>query len=108
MINKFQQGGKQDPIMQFVQGLAETLQADPQQIIQVAQQNPDALKAAVQVYQQTQDMNQAAQTFAQALQKQVQAARHGAKLQYLKSLKNKCEDDEGKEMQKMISRDILQ
>lgn len=94
MINKFQQGGKQDAIMQFVQGLAQTLQADPQQVVQMAQQNPDALKSAVQVYQQTQDMNQAAQAFQQALQQQVRAAKHGAKLQYLKSLKNQCAEDE--------------
>ena len=55
------QGGNQDAIMKFVQGLAETLQADPKQIIQIAQQNPDALEAAVNAFQQTQDMNQAAQ-----------------------------------------------
>lgn len=92
MIQKFQQGGQQqNAIMQFIQGLAETLQADPQQIIQIAQQNPDALKAAVQTYQQTQDMGQAAQVFSQSVQ---QRAAHGAKLQYLKSLKNQCEDDE--------------
>ncbi len=94
MIQKFQQGGQQDAIMQFVQGLAQTLQADPQQIVQAAQQNPKALEAAVQTYQQTQDMNQAAQVFTQALQQQVQAARHGAKLQYLKSLKNQCPEGE--------------
>lgn len=94
MINKFQQGGKQDAIMQFVQGLAQTLQTDPNQIIQIAQQNPDALKAAVQTYQQTQDMNQAAQVFQQTLQQGVQAARHGAKLNYIKFLKHQCAEDE--------------
>lgn len=90
MINKFQQGGKQDVIMQFIQGLAQTLQADPNQIIQIAQQNPKALEAAVQTYQQTQDMNQAAQAFQQG----IQAARHGAKLNYIKSLKHQCAEDE--------------
>lgn len=91
MINKFQQGGKQqDAIMQFVQGLAQVLQVKPEQVIQVAQQNPKALESAVQVYQQTQDMNQAAQAFTQSIQK----ARQGAKLQYLKSLKRQCADDE--------------
>lgn len=94
MIRKFQQGGAQDPIMQFVQALAQTLQADPQQIVQAAQQNPQALETAVQTYQQTQDINQAAQAFTEALQQQVQAARHGAKLQYLKSLKHQCAEDE--------------
>ena len=95
MIKKFQQGGKQqDAIMQFVEGLAQTLQANPQQVIQIAQQNPDALKSAVQVFQQTQDMNQAAQAFQQALQQKTQAAKHGAKLNYLKSLKHQCAEDE--------------
>ena len=94
MIRKFQQGGAQDPVMQFVQALAQTLQADPQQIVQAAQQNPQALETAVQTYQQTQDINQAAQAFTEALQQQVQAARHGAKLQYLKSLKHQCAEDE--------------
>lgn len=94
MIKKFQQGGQQDAIMQFVQGLAETLQADPQQIVQIAQQNPEALKSAVQVYQKTQDIQQAAQAFVQATKQQAQKAAHGAKLQYLKTLKNKCEEGE--------------
>lgn len=98
---KHQQGGQvqqsnsqQDAVMQFVQALAQTLQADPNQVIQAAQQNPDALKSAVQVYQQTQDIQQAAQAFSQALQSQAQAAKHGAKLNYLKTLKNQCADDE--------------
>ena len=94
MIKKFQQGGQQDAIMQFVQGLAETLQADPQQIVQIAQQNPEALKSAVQVYQETQDIQKAAQAFVQATKQQAQKAAHGAKLQYLKTLKNKCEEGE--------------
>lgn len=95
MINKFQQGGKQDEaIMQFVQGIAQVLQADPQQVVQAAQQNPEALKAAVQVFQKTQDIKQAAQTFAQAVQQKTQAAKHGAKLNYIKSLKHQCAEDE--------------
>lgn len=94
MIRKFQQGGQQDAVMQFVKGLADTLQADPQQIIQIAQQNPDALKTAVQVYQETKDMKQAAQAFAQSVSKQTQSAKHGAKLRYIRSLKNQCAEDE--------------
>ena len=95
MINKFQQGGKQEEaIMQFVQGLAQELQADPKQVIQAAQQNPKALEVAVQTFQQTKDMKQAAQAFAQVAQQQTQAARHGAKLNYLKSLKHQCAEDE--------------
>lgn len=83
-----------DAVMQFVQDLAKTLQADPNEVIQIAQQNPEALKSAVEVFQQTQDIQQAAQAFQQSLQQQVQAAKRGAKLQYLKSLKNKCAEDE--------------
>ena len=95
MIKKFQQGGQADQaIMQFVQGIAQELQADPQQVVQAAQQNPEALKAAVQVFQETQDIKQAAQTFAQAVQQKTQAAKHGAKLNYIKSLKHQCAEDE--------------
>ena len=94
MIRKFQQGGQQDAVMQFVKGLADTLQADPQQIIQIAQQNPDALKTAVQVYQETKDIKQAAQAFAQSVSKQTQSAKHGAKLRYIRSLKNQCAEGE--------------
>ena len=95
MIKKFQQGGQADQaIMQFVQGLAQTLQADPQQVIQIAQQNPQALEAAIQTYQQTKDIKQAAQTFAQAVQQKTQAAKHGAKLNYIKSLKHQCAENE--------------
>lgn len=91
MINKFQQGGKQqDAIMQFVQGIAQVLQADPNKVIQIAQQNPKALEQAVKVFQQTQDINQAAQAFTQSIQK----AKQGAKLNYLKFLKHQCADDE--------------
>lgn len=95
MIKKFQQGGQADQaIMQFVQGIAQELQADPQQVVQAAQQNPEALKAAVQVFQETQDIKQAAQTFVQAVQQKTQAAKHGAKLNYIKSLKHQCAEDE--------------
>lgn len=98
-LNKFQQGGKtssqQDAVMQFVKALAQTLQADPQQVIQAAQQNPEALKSAVQAYQESRgDIQKAAQAFSQVLQSKTQAAKHGAKLNYLKSLKNQCADDE--------------
>ena len=96
MINKFQKGGKQqDAVMQFVKGLADTLQADPNEVIQLAQKHPDALESAVQVYQQTEgDIKKAAQAFAQTIQKKTKKALHGAKLQYFKNLKNQCADDE--------------
>lgn len=90
-----QSSSQQDAVMQFVKALAQTLQADPQEVIQAAQQNPEALKLAVQVYQESKgDIQKAAQAFSQALQSKTQAAKHGAKLNYLKSLKNKCADDE--------------
>lgn len=96
MINKFQKGGKQqDAVMQFVKGLADTLQADPNEVVQLAQNNPDALESAVQVYQQTKgDMKKAAQAFTQVIQQKTQKAAHGAKLQYFKSLKHQCAEDE--------------
>lgn len=96
MIDKFQKGGKQqDPVMLFVKGLADTLQTDLKEVTQLAQKHPDALESAVQVYQQTEgDMKKAAQAFAQTIQKKKQKALHGAKLQYVKSLKNQCADDE--------------
>ena len=94
MINKFQKGGKKDVVMQFVEGLAKTLQADPKEVVQIAQQNPDALESAVKAYQETQDMQQAAQAFTQVIQQKTQKAAHGAKLQYFKSLKHQCADDE--------------
>ena len=93
MITKFQQGGQtanQKALMQFVQGIAQVLKIDPRQIVQIVQQKPESLNAAVQVFQQTQDIQQAAQAFAQSVQK----AKQGAKLQYLNSLKGICKKDE--------------
>ena len=97
MITKFQQGGQaanQKALMQFVQGIAQVLKVDPKQIVQIAQQKPESLNAAVQVFQQTQDIQQAAQAFAQVVQGAAQKAAKGAKLQYLNSLKNKCKEGE--------------
>ena len=97
MINKFQQGGK-NQVMQFVEGLAQTLQTDPNNIIQIAKKYPEVLKSAIQTYQETQDMTKAAQAFQQAAQtlqqQQTQTMKHGAKLQYIKNLKHQCADDE--------------
>ena len=93
MITKFQQGGQaanQKALMQFVQGMAQVLKIDPKQIVQIVQQKPESLNAAIQVFQQTQDIQQAAQAFAQSVQK----AKQGAKLQYLNSLKGICKKDE--------------
>lgn len=93
MITKFQQGGQaanQKALMQFVQGIAQVLKIDPKQIVQIVQQKPESLNAAIQVFQQTQNIQQAAQAFAQSVQK----AKQGAKLQYLNSLKGICKKDE--------------
>lgn len=95
MTQKFQQGGQvQNDVMQFVQGLAQVLQADPQQVAQLAQAHQEEFAQAYQVFQQTNDIQQAAQTFVQGVQNKTQSARHGAKLQYLKSLKHQCAEDE--------------
>lgn len=102
MIKKFQQGDQiQQLAVEVVQGIAQELQADPQQVAQAAQQNPEALEAAMQVYTQTKDIKQTAQTFLQTIQqktqqkkKETQAAKHGAKLNYIKSLKHQCAEDE--------------
>ena len=85
---------QQDAIVKFITALAQTLQADPQQVAQAAQQNPDALKAAVEAFQANGDINAAAQAFTQALQQQKIKAAHGAKLQYVKRLKRICNEDE--------------
>ena len=91
MINKFQQGGQMDQqqqaLVQFIQGIAQVAQVDPQQVMQLAQQEPERLETAVQVFQQTQDIQQAAQAF---FQKEAQSAKKGAKLNYLKKLTGKC------------------
>ena len=91
MINKFQQGGQMDQqqqaLVQFIQGIAQVAQVDPQQVMQLAQQEPERLETAVQVFQQTQDIQQAAQAF---FQKEAQSAKKGAKLNYLKRLSGKC------------------
>lgn len=94
MINKFQQGGKQDPVMLFVQGIAQVLQTDPQQVAQLANQHQQEFAQAYQIYQQTNDIQQAAQTFVQGVQSKKKSMKHGAKLNYIKSLKHQCAEDE--------------
>ena len=95
----FQQGGKtsskQDVVMEFVQNLAKTLQMDPNEIIAISKQYPEILEKTVKTYQDNkEDIQKAAQTFTQELQTKIQAKRHGSKLNYVKSLKNQCADDE--------------
>lgn len=98
-LNKSQQGEKtssqQDVVMEFVQNLAKTLQMDPNEIITISKQYPEILEKTVKTYQDNkEDIQKAAQTFTQELQTKIQAKRHGSKLNYVKSLKNQCADDE--------------
>ena len=96
------QGGKQsqseEQLVKFIQGLAQVLKAEPEQVYQAAQKNQEAFANAWNIYNQTQDIQKAAQTFVEALQsqakQQAQVARHGSKLNYLKALKHQCADDE--------------
>ena len=89
MINKFQQGG----ILQQIQQLPKEQQ---QQLMQAFSQW--AKQKGVDINQLQQDPNALEQALGQFMQElqaqQTQAARHGAKLNYLKTLKNKCAEDE--------------
>ncbi len=63
----FQQGGAQgDPFEQVIMAVAQQMQVDPQQIMQMLQQSPDMLNQLQAMAQQ--DPQQAAQALAQALQ----------------------------------------
>lgn len=92
MINKFQQGGD------VQQKLAQELVANglPKETVQQLVSNKEVWGQLVQIYQKQgiQGVASALQSLAQQSQQQVAAARHGAKLQYLKSLKNQCAEDE--------------
>lgn len=94
-MSKSQKGNQKDVVMEFVQNLAETLQMDPNEIIAISKQYPEILEKTVKTYQDNkEDIQKAAQTFTQELQTKIQAKRHGSKLNYVKSLKNQCADDE--------------
>lgn len=91
MINKFQQGGQFDQIYALInqqpeQALQELVKQglNPQQIMQLVAQGAQEGKIKPEI----------AQAIEKALQQQTQAARHGAKLNYLKSLKHQCAEDE--------------
>ena len=88
MTQKFQQGG----ILAQIQQLPQEQQ---QQIMQAFAQW--AQQKGVDINQLQQDPNaleQALTQFMQEMQSQTQAARHGAKLNYIKSLKNQCPEGE--------------
>lgn len=95
MISKFQQGGsaQQGSVLQQIQQLPEEQQKQIMQAfakwaqqkgvdLKQIQNNPQALEAALgQFVQELQQASQGQQTI---------AARHGAKLNYVKALKNQC------------------
>ena len=89
MINKFQQGG----ILAQLQQLPKEQQ---QQIMQAFAQW--AQQRGVDLNQLQQDPNALEQALGQFMQEmqsqQAQIARHGAKLNYIKSLKHQCAEDE--------------
>ena len=95
MIQKFQQGGasQQGGILAQIQQLPKEQQA---QIMQAfAKWAQDKGVDIKQLQQNPQALEQALGQFVQEMQQgQAQAARHGAKLNYVKSLKHQCAEDE--------------
>lgn len=90
MINKYQQGGS------VIQQLQQLPKEQQEQIMQAFAQW--AQEKGIDIQQIQQDTNSLEQALVQFIQEtqqqQVQAAKHGAKLKYIKSLKNMCEEDE--------------
>ena len=89
MINKFQQGGQAQQMMQqFIMDISQATGAQPEQVMQlvqqVAQQDKNRLAQAMQMWQ-NQDIKGAVQTLTGQ-----QMARKGAKLNYLKRISNTC------------------
>lgn len=91
MINKFQQGGNIQ--QKLVQDLASN--GVSQEVIQQLAQDQELWGQLVQIYQQ-QGIQGVANALNQLSKKtqQTKAARRGAKLNYIKSLKHQCADDE--------------
>lgn len=95
MIKKFQQGGQQQ--QQLDQIFAMINQQPEEALKQLVQSGakPEDIAKIVQVGVQQGKINpEVGNAVMQALQGQVSAARHGMKLQYIKSLKHQCADDE--------------
>lgn len=90
MIKKFQQGGG---ILTQIQQLPKEQQ---QQIMQAFSQWAQQKGVDInQLQQNPQALEQALGQFMQEMQSQkTQAMKHGSKLQYIKSLKNQCAEDE--------------
>ena len=88
MINFYQDGGQvQDDPQQKIIALVQAAQQGDQQAQQTIQQ---IQQAAQQGDQQAAQIIQLIQQITQQMQQQVQAARHGAKLNYLASLRGYC------------------
>ena len=88
MINFYQDGGQvQDDPQQKIIALVQAAQQGNQQAQQTIQQ---IQQAAQQGDQQAAQIMQLIQQITQQMQQQVQAARHGAKLNYLASLRGYC------------------
>lgn len=88
MINFYQDGGQvQDDPQQKIIALVQAAQQGDQQAQQTIQQ---IQQAAQQGDQQAAQIIQLIQQITQQIQQQVQAARHGAKLNYLASLRGYC------------------
>lgn len=93
MINKYQQGGQaQQLIQQFAQDLIQNQVMSEEQLQQIAQQNPDMLQQLFQIWQQS-GIEGVVQVLQQS-QQQAQSAKQGAKLNYLKRLMNICPEGE--------------
>ena len=88
MINFYQDGGQvQDDPQQKIIALVQAAQQGDQQAQQTIQQ---IQQAAQQGDQQAAQIMQLIQQITQQMQQQIQAARHGAKLNYLASLRGYC------------------
>ena len=88
MINFYQDGGQvQDDPQQKIIALVQAAQQGDQQAQQTIQQ---IQQAAQQGDQQATQIMQLIQQITQQMQQQIQAARHGARLNYLASLRGYC------------------
>lgn len=95
MVNYYQQGGQtQDIVGQVIDGLIQAPQEMMQQLAQAGDQaNQIIQEIATRAQQGDQKAAQAIQIVQEAIQGQqqaVQAARYGAKLNHLKTLKGEC------------------
>ena len=91
MIEKFQQGGQLDQIFNAINSQPEQAL---QQLVQSGAKPEDIVKIVQAGVQQGKIKPEIGQAILQAMQGQKVAARHGIKLNYIKSLKNKCAEDE--------------